>query len=754
MRRLLGVVGVLAVLLAAAQPVAAIQPLTGRSNTPTRLTPSGKVVSVPKSASGKLAQSDPDLIARTDSALVNIMVKIDADPIASYQGGVMDLQATSPAITGKTLSANGSSVSAYNGYLLAKSATIHRSAVNKVPGLRIGRDFPIAFGGFSAQVPANQAKNLLDVPGVAAVMYDSVEHPTALDSANFIGASQVWPSLGGDVHAGQGTIIGVLDTGIWPEHPMLADKGIPNPGGGPYDCNLGNNTAALGPKFTCNDKMLGAYAFVDTNLLVNGGAPAGYFCNTAGTKCSARDAEGHGTHTSTTAAGDVVNSAVLLGVDRGPVSGIAPGASVIMYRVCIADSCYQSDSVQAVEQAITDNVDVINFSIGGGGNPYSDPVELAFLDAYASGIAVNASAGNSGPGAGTAEHGGPWVTTVGASTLDRSFESTLHMTADGGASLDIQGVTVTAGITSPTPVILASASPYSDALCETPPTNNHLFTGKIVVCERGNNARVDKGHNAYLGGAAGFILYNQSAGVTDLESDNHWLPAIQVQYTNNAVKKFVKNHTHVMATWQGGTATAAQGDVMASFSSRGPDGDFIKPDVTAPGIQILAGNDAATGQHRQRPFRPAVPGDRRYVHVQSARGRRFAAAQGGPPIVDAGPDQVRAHDLVHPGRGQGERLNTRRSVRSRRRLHSRQPRGQSDGHVRRQPTRLLRVVERPAVAHRPQPAQHRRSEHARRDQDAAHNQERQRLRTNACREHDGAEQRVDRGHAKHDPPAQ
>ena len=108
---------------------------------------------------------------------------------------------------------------------------------------------------------------------------------------------------------------------------------------------------------------------------------------------------------------------MLLGVDRGPASGIAPGAEVIMYRVCIQDSCYQSDSVAAVQQAIMDNVDVINFSIGGGANPYSDPVELAFLDAYASGIAVNASAGNSGPGAATAEHGGPWETTVGASTL-------------------------------------------------------------------------------------------------------------------------------------------------------------------------------------------------------------------------------------------------------------------------------------------------------------------------------------------------
>jgi subtilisin family serine protease len=589
MRRVLWIVGVLAVILGAAQPAAAFQPLTGRSNTPTRVTPTGHVVSVPKSASGKLAQSDPALVSRTDSAMVNIMVKIDADPLASYHGGVKDLPATSPAVTGVPLTQSDSAINAYSGYLAGKSLTIHRLAVAKVPSLKIGRDFAIAFGGFAASVPANQAKYLLDVPGVAAVMYDGVEHPTDLASPTYVGATQVWPSLGGSAKAGQGTKIGVLDTGIWPEHPMLADNGIPNPGGGPYACDFGNGSAAMGPKFTCNDKLLGAYVFVDTNLAVNGGAPPGYFCNTAGTMCSARDAEGHGTHTSTTAAGDRVSSAVLLGVDRGATSGIAPGASVIMYRVCIADSCFESDSVSAVQQAIVNDVDVINFSIGGGGAPYSDPVELAFLDAYASGIEVNASAGNSGPGAATAEHGGPWVTTVGASTLDRSFGSTLHLTADGGAALDVPGVTVTAGITSPTPVILASASPYSDVLCQTPLTNNHLFSGKIVVCERGGNARIDKGHNAYLGGAAGFILYNQSAGVTDLESDNHWLPGIQVQFTNDAVRKFVKNHTHVMGWWAAGTATAAQGDVMASFSSRGPEGDFIKPDVTAPGVQILAG---------------------------------------------------------------------------------------------------------------------------------------------------------------------
>jgi len=148
-------------------------------------------------------------------------------------------------------------------------------------------------------------------------------------------------------------------------------------------------------------------------------------------------------------------------------------------------------------------------------------------------------------------------------------------------------VTITAGIASPTPVVLASAAPYSDALCTTPASSG-TFTGKIVVCERGTNARVNKGYNVLQGGAAGFILYN--VAVSDLETDSHFLPAIHVNDPSSTIAAFVTGHTGVMATWAAGVLQPALGDEMASFSSRGPLGDFIKPDITAPGVQIFAGN--------------------------------------------------------------------------------------------------------------------------------------------------------------------
>jgi subtilisin family serine protease len=537
-----------------------------------------------KSSSGYLAQTDPTLLNQTSSSPVNVMIKYDFDATASYTGGVAGLAPTSPRATGKSLKANAAAVAAYESYTSRRADAISAAVRQAVPSADIRQTFQTAYGGVEAQVPANTVNALLQVPGVAAVQRDTLEQPQD-DNTQFIGATAVWPSLGGSTTAGSNVIVGVIDTGVWPEHPMLADHGLPATGGS-YACQFGSGTdvAHLGAPFVCNNKLIGAYAFTQT-YMANLGSDGQEFCNNTTHECSARDPEGHGTHTTTTAAGDCVTTAVLYGAERGPVCGIAPGAHVIQYRVCMALGCFSSDSVHAVQQAITDGVNVINFSISGGANPYTDPVELAFLDAVNAGISVNASAGNSGPGSGTSDHGGPWTTTVGASTGPRSFTSTLHLTADGGATFDMAGFTLTNGISSPTPVVLAeSISP--DAICSKPLAAG-TATGKVVACQRGTNARIDKGFNVLAGGAAGMILYNPVA--QDVETDNHWLPAIHVDGPPTALLAFINGHTNVMATWAQGTAKATPADVMASFSSRGPTGDFIKPDVTAPGIQVLAG---------------------------------------------------------------------------------------------------------------------------------------------------------------------
>ena len=558
--------------------------------TVTPLTPDS-TYSRAKSTSGALAQTDPALLGRTDSTPVNVMLKYDYDATASYAGNVAGLAATSPSVTGKKLKDNKAAVNAYEQYAADLSNRISAAVKAAVPNARIGQSFTTVYGGVKAQVPANRIADLLGIAGVAAVQQDSLEQPTGapLTGAEpiFVGAANVWPQLGGEDQAASGVVIGVIDTGIWPEHPLFANNGLPPPPGGPYACQFGDgsDTAHLGPTFACNRKLVGAYAFTQTYMAVIG-SDGQEFCNNTTGICSARDPEGHGTHTSSIAAGDRVNSAPLYGVERGPISGMAPGARVIMYRVCLAQGCFSSDSVAAVQQAIIDDVDVINFSIGGGRDPYTDPVELAFLNAFHAGISVNASAGNSGPGAGTTDHGGPWVTTVGASTSNRFFTTTLHLTADGGAAFDMPGVTITNGVVAPTPVVLAQNLPGEDVLCRSKLAPG-TATGKIVMCQRGTNARVDKGFNVFSGGAAGMILYN--VGNQDVETDNHWLPAVHVNGPDTALLAFVNGHTNVMAKWAQGTASMTQGDVMAAFSSRGPQPDFIKPDVTAPGIQVLEG---------------------------------------------------------------------------------------------------------------------------------------------------------------------
>ena len=569
-------------------------PLDPASLTATELSPDSTFSA---SKSDGIAQTDPSLLGLTSSDPVNVMIKYSYAATASYVGGVDGLAATSPRKTGKSLKDNDQAVQQYESYIKARELETSAAIQQTVPGVAIDTSYTTVYGGVSATVPGDQIANILNVPGVEAVQKDSLQQTLAQDDAtSFVGAAAVWPSLGGETHAGQGVVIGLIDTGVWPENPFFADNaGLPAPAPRktPILCQFGDGSdvAHLGATFACNHKLVGAYAFTHTYLTTHGSDGAAEFCNQAALVCSARDSEGHGTHTASTAAGDLVSSAVLYGVDRGPVSGMAPGAEIIEYRVCLSAGCFSSDSVAAVQQAILDGVNVLSYSISGGANPYTDSVELAFLDAFNAGITVSASAGNSGPGAGTTDHGGPWVITVGASTSDRFFTSTLNLAASNGDTFAMPGVTITNGMSSATPVVLASTLPKQgggseDALCQSKLAAGSA-AGKIVACQRGVNARVDKGFNALQGGAAGMILFNPIS--QDVETDNHWLPAIHVDGPSTALLAFINGHTGVTATWAQGTPSSTRGDVMAAFSSRGPSAFFLKPDITAPGIQVLAG---------------------------------------------------------------------------------------------------------------------------------------------------------------------
>ena len=430
------------------------------------------------------------------------------------------------------------------------------------------------------------------ITGVTGIYLDELRQPETDAGPQWIGAPTVWAALGGQENAGEGVIAGILDTGVWPENPSFSD---PDPNGNPYpaapgtyECDLGSVMADgtdLGLDFQCNNKLIGAYRFLDTYDAVVG--------LTATEFTSARDDDSHGSHTSSTVAGNSNVTATVLGNDMGVISGVAPRAHVIMYKVCGLDGCFSSDSAAAVEQAIIDGVDVINFSISGGGDPYNDIVEQAFSVAYYNGVFVSASAGNAGPGADTVAHRGPWTMTVVASTHDRGFVADITLES-GNQSLTLDGVSITAGY-GPAPVVLAAdydglaASDPEKGMCNQPfPAGT--FNGEIVVCARGVIARVTKSYNVAQGGAGGFVLYNPT--LNSLVADSHWVPGIHIQDdAGAALLDFLANNSNVMGTLSGGVKATVQGDVMAAFSSRGGSGQTLgvsKPDVTAPGVSILA----------------------------------------------------------------------------------------------------------------------------------------------------------------------
>jgi len=475
--------------------------------------------------------------------------------------------------------------------------SVNPGALESATNGRLVHRYREVFNGASLVLTGSKLDELAELDGVTGIYLDQLMQPDTEVSPGFIGAPALWNQLGGQGSAGEGTIVGVLDTGIWPEHPSFSD---PDPFGNPYasppvapgsngfgsggarsTCDFGNtawnpNDAA----FTCNNKLIGAYSFLDTYKAVVGLLPEEFD--------SARDDNGHGTHTTSTSAGNGGVAASIFAIDRGIVSGIAPRAHVIMYRVCAFEGCFQSDSVAAVEQAILDSVDSINFSISGGNAPYTDIVELAFAAAYENGVFVSASAGNSGPTANTVAHRGPWTMTVAASTTDRHFLSTITLEADNSDTLELVGASVTDGISTPTPVIFP---PEGEELCLEPfPAGT--FNGEIVICERGVIARVAKSFNVAEGGAGGLLLYNPT--LQGLATDNHFIPSVHLENdAGEALLDFMDNHTGVMATFTAGTATTVQGDVMAAFSSRGGSGQTLgvnKPDITAPGVQILAGH--------------------------------------------------------------------------------------------------------------------------------------------------------------------
>ncbi|MEM8618835.1 MAG: S8 family serine peptidase [Actinomycetota bacterium] len=442
-----------------------------------------------------------------------------------------------------------------------------------------GQVYTYALNGFEAELTPQQAIDLANQPDVMSVSPNEYRQLETYNTPSFLGIDQ--PGAAWDIgYTGTDVVIGVIDTGIWPEHESFADDGsyAPLDGFADLPCEFGN--AAYNPDdapFECNNKLLGARD-MRTKYIEEVGPETFY---------SARDYNGHGTHVAGTAAGNAVMGDVG-GFELGELSGVAPDARVIAYSACGDWGCVVSDLLEAIDTAVADGVDVINYSIGGEPS-LNGPDDIAFLNAAAANVWTATSAGNSGPGGGTV--GGPatvpWVTSVGASTHDRSFVSTASL----GDGTSVSGASITAGTPSRLPLV--DAADFGNELCNPAVRFDPGIEDAIVLCWRGEIARVDKSLAVAQQGGAGMILANVADGDT-LDIDAHMIPSVHVDAESGIhVADYIAAAGDDAVALLGDAAPApSQGSVMAGFSSRGENDaapDIIKPDITAPGVNIMAG---------------------------------------------------------------------------------------------------------------------------------------------------------------------
>ncbi|RAL46692.1 hypothetical protein DM860_004971 [Cuscuta australis] len=450
-----------------------------------------------------------------------------------------------------------------------------------------------AIHGFAARMTPEEAESLQNQPGVLSVLPETRYELHTTRTPLFLGLdrnAEFFP----DSDVANDVVVGVLDTGVWPERKSFDDSGLgPVPSWWKGECESGKNFNAS----SCNRKLIGARYFSKGYEAAQGPIDESKESN------SPRDDDGHGTHTASTAAGSLVPDASLLGFASGSARGMAPRARVAVYKVCWVGGCFSADILAGLEKAIEDNVNVLSLSLGGGTSEYHrDSIAIGAFAAMEKGILVSCSAGNAGPNKFTSSNLAPWITTVGAGTLDRDFPA--HVSLGNGKNYS--GVSLYKGKSLPNQKLpLVYAGNASDSingnLCYMGTLDPKRVKDKIVLCDRGINARVDKGLEVKAAGGAGMVLANTAANGEELVADAHLLPATAVgQIAGDEIRRYILSDSNPTATisFEGTKVGIKPSPVVAAFSSRGPNTitpEILKPDIIAPGVNILAGWTGAAG---------------------------------------------------------------------------------------------------------------------------------------------------------------
>ena len=509
------------------------------------------------------------------------------------------------------------------------------------PGVKPIYSYRFGLNGFAARMSVAQAQKLEHLSEVLHVWEDEVRplatnySPTFLDLFNANAGLRSVEGLDGD-----GVVIGVIDSGVAPEHPALQDtreadrpracqsswaettilgnwlcgryEKLPDvvafepPEGWNGECIAGESFAAT----DCNNKLIGARWYI------NGALETGPI--DADEIRSPRDADGHGTHTATTAAGNRT-SASLFGTLVGDVEGIAPKARIAVYKACwlrpgaTRASCNTSDLANAIDAAVADGVDIISYSVGSSLARTTAPDDLALLAAAKAGVVAVVAAGNEGPNLGTigSPAGGPWVITAAASTRDgESNVEAMEITAPPriASKYAVKEANFTPPLQDVDPIEAdLVAVDDGDTTLDTgdigteadgcqPLLNGDEVSGNIALLER-TGCRFDEMiRNAADAGAVAAIVYNIGGEPIVMSGDSGLsdIPALMIGQAdaNLILAEFDEGITVTAVLDKGFLLTSNDaGNTMATFSARGPGPvpDILKPDVTAPGVNILAG---------------------------------------------------------------------------------------------------------------------------------------------------------------------
>ncbi|KAF8041637.1 hypothetical protein BT93_A0281 [Corymbia citriodora subsp. variegata] len=446
-----------------------------------------------------------------------------------------------------------------------------------------------AMDGFAARLSESERESLEGMGDVLAVRPDRILQVQTTYSYKFLGLNP----LGGawsESRFGQGTIIGVLDTGVWPESPSFDDWGMPPvPKKWKGMCQEGQGFNSS----NCNRKLIGARFFTKGHHVASPSPSADDVVEYV----SPRDSHGHGTHTSSTAGGSSVVMASVLGNGAGVARGMAPGAHIAVYKVCWFSGCYSSDILAAMDVAIRDGVDVLSLSLGSFPIPlYADNIAIGSFRAIERGVSVVCAAGNNGPIPNSVTNEAPWILTVGASTLDRRFPAIVRLGNGkflyGESMYPARDHSAMSG--EELELIYITGGKAGGEFCFQGSLPREKVRGKIVVCDRGANGRTEKGQIVKEAGGAAMILANTEINLEEDSVDVHVLPATAIGYSESILLKAYINSTarpRARIEFGGTVIGKSRAPAVAQFSGRGPsltNPTILKPDVIAPGVNIIA----------------------------------------------------------------------------------------------------------------------------------------------------------------------